>query len=246
MKLSLAQIHLGDNKNQNYNKTIDYIAKAGNNTDLLIFPELQLSPFYPLKHLEEWNATRDDLSITMDDQRVKRIQEAAQEHDIYVSPNIYIKEDGKNYDMSLMINPKGEIIGRSAMVNIHSCEKFWEGDYYDAWTEGYKVYNLPFGNVGVVVCYDRHKDGVEQCAKQGAKLVIIPTVNLVDEPMDDFADEMIAQAKQNNVFIAMCNRVGKEGEDTFAGQSIVVDPNGEILYMAGDQEELITVDLKLK
>ena len=245
MKLSLAQIRLGDNKNQNFNKTIDYIAKAGNKSDLLIFPELQLSPFYPLKHIEEWNATRDDLSITLDDHRVRKIQEAARESDIYVSPNIYIKEDGKNYDMSLMINPKGEIVGKSAMVNIHSSEKFWEGDYYDSWGEGYKVYHLQFGNVGVVVCYDRHKDGIEQCAQLGAQVVVIPTVNLISEPMDEYAQEMIDKAKANKVYIAMCNRVGREGDDTFAGESIVVSPEGEVLVKAGNHEELITVEINL-
>ena len=29
---------------------------------------------------------------------------------------------------------------------------------------------------------------------------------------------------QNQVAIVMCNRVGKEGDVTFAGQSVVVDP----------------------
>ena len=32
---------------------------------------------------------------------------------------------------------------------------------------------------------------------------------------------------QNQVAIVMCNRVGKEGDVTFAGQSVVVDPYGK-------------------
>lgn len=43
----------------------------------------------------------------------------------------------------------------------------------------------------------------------------------------------------------MCNRVGNEGEMNFSGESIVVNPNGEVLKKASDQEEIIYVDLDL-
>ena len=45
---------------------------------------------------------------------------------------------------------------------------------------------------------------------------------------------------QNQVAIVMCNRVGKEGDVTFAGQSVVVDPYGNVVSKADDQEQLIT------
>ena len=37
---------------------------------------------------------------------------------------------------------------------------------------------------------------------------------------------------QNQVAIVMCNRVGKEGDVTFAGQSVVVDPYGNVVSKA--------------
>lgn len=42
-----------------------------------------------------------------------------------------------------------------------------------------------------------------------------------------------------------CNRVGNEGEMNFSEESIVVNPNGEVLKKASDQEEIIYVDLDL-
>lgn len=50
---------------------------------------------------------------------------------------------------------------------------------------------------------------------------------------------------QNQVAIVMCNRVGKEGDVTFAGQSVVVDPYGNVVSKANDQEQLIIVDIDL-
>lgn len=43
------------------------------------------------------------------------------------------------------------------------------------------------------------------------------------EPLDLFEWEIRVQAYQNNVSIAMCNRVGQEGDVTFAGLNSIVE-----------------------
>lgn len=43
----------------------------------------------------------------------------------------------------------------------------------------------------------------------------------------------------------MCNRIGQESEMNFSGESIVVNQNGEAIKKAGDQEEIIYVDIDL-
>ena len=50
-----------------------------------------------------------------------------------------------------------------------------------------------------------------------------------------FEWEMRVQAMQNQVFIAMCNRVGTEDKMQFAGESIVIDPRGKVLAKADDR-----------
>lgn len=44
----------------------------------------------------------------------------------------------------------------------------------------------------------------------------------------------------------MCNRVGIEGDMDFSGESIVVDPNGDVLCKSDDTEQIIYVDIDLK
>ena len=46
--------------------------------------------------------------------------------------------------------------------------------------------------------------------------------------------------------IAMCNRVGVEGEMDFAGESMAVGANGEILARADDTEQIVYVDFNLE
>ena len=43
----------------------------------------------------------------------------------------------------------------------------------------------------------------------------------------------------------MCNRVGIEGEMDFCGESIIIDPNGDVLKKVDDTEQLILADLKI-
>ena len=75
---------------------------------------------------------------------------------------------------------------------------------------------------------------------------MIPTANIVGEPLELFAWEVRVQAFQNTVFTAMCNRVGREDQMEFAGQSLLAAPNGALLHLAGDGEELILLDVPLE
>lgn len=63
--------------------------------------------------------------------------------------------------------------------------------------------------------------------------------------LEMFEWEMRVQAMQNQVFIAMCNRVGTEDKMQFAGESIVIHPGGEVIAKANDQEQLLTCDIDL-
>lgn len=218
--------------------------------DLLFFPELQLSPFFPRfradELLQKTGFTAEEYLLDEENWYINRFIAKAQERHLCISTNFYMLHNGRPYDLSLMISAEGRLMGRSMMVNIVSQPNFYETDYYTASTEGYRVYDLPFGRVGIVICYDRHHpESIGSCARQGAQLVIIPTANLKSEPMERFEQEISLLARRHNVFIAMCNRVGEEYGAVFAGESLVVSPSGEILQKAGDKETLMLCEFSL-
>lgn len=64
--------------------------------------------------------------------------------------------------------------------------------------------------------------------------------------MEMFEWEMRVQAMQNQVFIAMCNRVGREDAMDFSGESLVIHPSGDILAKADDSEQLLTCEINLQ
>ena len=157
-----------------------------------------------------------------------------------------MEDGGKRYDMSLLIDDKGSIIGKQKMVHIAQCECFYEQDYYTPSEEGFRVFDTRLGKIGIVVCFDRHyPDSIRTEVLRGAELIIIPTANATAEPSDLFQWEVRVQAFQNSVNIAMCNRVGKEDKMVFSGESVVSDNNGSILSVAGSDETLLIAEVDL-
>ena len=50
-----------------------------------------------------------------------------------------------------MIDASGEVRGISKMVHIAQAEHFYEQDYYTPSDDGFRVYDTPFGTIGIVI-----------------------------------------------------------------------------------------------
>lgn len=244
MKLALAQMKMSSNIEENYQKSIQLIKKAADNgADLICFPEIQLTPFFPKYE----KLDPDHYAISIDDPYIKEICKQCSLNHIYAAPNFYIKMDNRYYDMSLLIDDHGEIIGKQKMVHITRCEYFYEQDYYHPSEEGFQIFDSKFGKIGIVVCFDRHyPESIRTEVLRGADLIIIPTANTTFESSELFQWEIKIQAFQNSVNIAMCNRVGKEDMITFSGESIIADYNGDTIVLGKNNETLLYGDVNLK
>ena len=244
MKIALCQMANAGKPAANLEKSIRAIKEAAENgADLILFPEVQLREFFPQYPGQDVTQYR----ISLDSEVVTAFCRAAQENGILVVPNILLYENGKTYDASLLIQKDGTIAGVQKMVHIAQAEQFYEQDYYTPSDDGFHVFNTEFGKIGIVVCFDRHyPESIRTESLQEADLILIPTVNTKAEPSEMFEWEVRVQAFQNSVAIAMCNRVGVEGEMDFAGESMAVDANGEILARADDTEQIVYVDINLE
>lgn len=243
MKIALCQMRMTENMEENFaGARAQIFAAAEQGAKLICFPEIQLSPFfpqYPGRDASKW-------AIQTDSRYLRGVQEACREAGIYASPNFYVEEHGRSYDMSLLIDDRGEILGRQKMVHIAQAPCFYEQDYYTPSEEGFAVFDTPIGRIGIVVCFDRHyPESVRTLALRGADLILIPTANTTAEPSDLFQWEIRVQAFQNSVNIAMCNRAGREGEMVFSGESLVADPDGGLAALADGREQLLFAEVDL-
>ncbi len=242
MRLALCQMSNGGSIDYNLEKSISAIKKAATNgADLILFPEVQLTEFFPQYPGKDVSS----YGITIDSDILKSFCDACRRNHIMAVPNIYLVEDGKHYDASILIGKDGQVIGIQKMVHVAYAEKFYEADYYTPSDDGFKVFDTEFGKVGIMVCFDRHyPESIRTEALMGADLILIPTVNTTEEPMELFEQEIRVQAFQNSVYAAMANRVGKEDEMNFAGESIVVSPEGNTIMKADDKEQIMYVDIE--
>ena len=243
MRIALAQMNMSEIMEENFDKSVRLIHQAAEQeANLICFPEVQLTPFFAQYEGKEVSA----YVIKADDHYIKEICRICRELKIYAAPNFYIEENSKRYDMSLLIDDEGQIIGRQKMVHVAQCKNFYEQDYYTPSEDGFQVFDTPLGKIGIVVCFDRHyPESIRTEALRGAELIIIPTANTKAEPSEMFQWEVRVQAFQNSVNIAMCNRVGTEGLMEFSGESVVVDHNGDVIAFADDKEQLLIADINL-
>ena len=243
MRLALAQMKLAPTEQENLQhalSTMQLAAQQG--AELILFSELQLTPFFPQY------AGRDmhHAAHTLGDTALQALADACRKLHLWAAPNVYLQQGTGYYDASLLIDTCGTTRGISKMVHITQAPLFYEQDYYTPAEDGFHVYDTPWGKVGIVICFDRHlPESIRTCAALGADLVLIPTANTEGEPMELFEWELRVQAMQSSVWVAMCNRTGREDAMAFNGQSLVIDPHGTVVAKAGGDETLLLCDVDL-
>lgn len=231
---------IGDNL-QTARRLLGAAARAG--AKLAVFPEVQLSPFFPVRRHED----AGHYAMTTGHPAFAALADMAKANGIVTVANIYFEdEDGTRFDASPVFDADGRLLGISKMVHIAQFEHFWEKDYY-ASGSGFDVYDTAAGRVGIVICYDRHfPESYRACALQGAEIIATPTCNLAGEPLDLFAWEMRVLARQNSVYSILANRCGTENGIRYGGHSVIAGPDGRLLAEAGGDEAVLTAEFDLK
>ena len=141
------------------------------------------------------------------------------------------------------------LIGSSGLVGLYRKIHLFDREtlFFQPGNMGFPVFDLPFGKVGMMICFDWiYPESARTLAVRGAQLIIHPS-NLV---LPYCPDAMITRCLENHVFAATADRVGKENRGLFdlqfIGTSEIVSPRGEILARMGNSEPgiaAVSVDL---
>ena len=95
MKLAMAQMKMSNDIDENLKKSLEFMKQAkSEGCDLIFFPEVQLSPFFPQYEKQ------DVAHYLMDEDGdvVRAFCDACKELSISASPNFYLKQGDKAYD----------------------------------------------------------------------------------------------------------------------------------------------------
>lgn len=244
MKIALCQMENKGSIKKNLQQSIQAIKEASlQKADLILFPEVQLTEFFPQYPGQDVSAYR----VCRDSEIVRAFCDGAKDNHIMVVPNLYLYDNEKTFDASFLIQKDGTIAGIQKMVHVAQADLFFEQDYYTPADDGFHVFDTEFGKIGIVVCFDRHyPESIRTESLMESDLILIPTVNTKAEPSEMFEWELKVQAFQNSVYIAMCNRVGTEGAMDFSGESIVIDANGNTVAKADDKAQILYANIEME
>jgi len=229
MRIALIQQTASEDNESNIVKGLKNIDKAAEmGADLAVFAELAFTRFYPQYRA---NKNLSELAEPVPGPTTKRFMDKAKEHNMVIVINLFEIEKGHTYDSSPVIDSDGSLLGTTRMVHIADYECFYEKSYYEEGNHGAQVYNTAVGKVGVAICYDRHyPEFMRALGIKGAEVVVIPQAGTIGEWPDGLYEaELQVASFHNGYFCALANRVGKEDQMEFAGESVITNPEGRII-----------------
>lgn len=140
--------------------------------------------------------------------------------------------DGSFSDSSLVVGPDGSTAsGRKRFL--------WdkENTVFTAGPESGLVVSTPFGNVGVVICYEAgFPETVRDLVQRGADVIAVPSA-FGHVRLHVWELLTRSRALENGAVVAAAGLTGQTGDGPrFAGHSVIVDPQGRIIVEMGEGE----------
>jgi predicted amidohydrolase len=137
---------------------------AADGADFIGFPELSLNGYHFSKNMT-W--------LKLDSPEIKALQQKAIDRKVYISVGLALEdEDGKRYNVQIVIDPQGRIVG------LH--RKIWltaEKGYTEA-GGAHNVFDVKGLKVGIAICADgTDRKNLEALVKNGAQLIYGPHAN---------------------------------------------------------------------
>ena len=205
------------------NKICEKAASA--KTDLLLFTEFaNIYSGYSEDMAEE---------ISADGATCRLISENAKKYNMYICAAIVEKRGEDLYNTAVIFDRNGEIAGKYSKVHLYFPEELLYGTVPG---DEHPVFDLDFGRVGIVICYDNwFAESYRILGLKGAELVLLP--NAGHEPK-----LLPARAIDNGVYIA--------NSSTHQPSSVVNSFGDVILEIAGynecnEEKALGTVEIDL-
>ncbi|HGG57466.1 MAG TPA: acyltransferase [Nannocystis exedens] len=201
---------------------------------------------------------------------ITAFRERARERQLILVAPIFEVEatTGRRFNTAVVIDERGEIIGKYRKTHIpegrNEQNTFHESFYYGP-SDGqlgaalglathavqspfFPVFETSVGRIGVLICYDRHFEGVvRSLALGGAELILAPAITFGATSQRMWRLEAQVDAMRHRVWIGASNRLGSEPpwNQEFFGDSFFCGPDGPILALSSSPQGLVIADLDL-
>ncbi len=249
LKVGLVQMRCGDDIAANFERARDGVREAAaKGAKTVCLQELFRSRYF----CQTEDVQRFDLAEPIPGPSTETLGTLAAELGVVIVASLFEKRaPGVYHNTAAILDADGKLAGRYRKMHIPDDPLYYEKFYFTPGDLGFASHATAGGDLGVLICWDQwFPEAARLTALSGANILFYPTaIGWLDSENEETnraqhsAWETVQRghAVANGVFVAAVNRVGREGNLTFWGQSFVVDPFGRVLARASDSEEEILV-----
>jgi len=238
MRIACVQLNIAfGNPKENFRKVEEKVRKAAMlNAEIVVLPEMW-NTGYDLTNLEEIADVNGENTKSLLTRLAKEL------HIHIVGGSVSIKKDNHFFNTMYVVNNTGELVAEYDKV--HLFKLMDEHLYLEAGTDK-NIFMLNDVDMGGVICYDlRFPEWFRIHSLAGAKVIFLPA-QWPAARIDHWKILLQARAIENQCFIVAVNRVGEDPNNSFNGNSIVIAPWGEILWVGADEETIGLVDINIE
>lgn len=242
MKISIAQFEVTRGEPSANLARISQLTEEASSrgADLLCLPEMATTGF-------DWAANREHLEDASGS--ISEITRLAKENSIAICGSFLEKtESGNAANCFYYFDAGGSILARYRKLHLFTL--FHEERHVEAGNESV-TFDTEHGKLGASICYDlRFPELFRFNTETGALLHILPAA-FPHPRLEHWRTLVRARAIENQTFFIAINQCGIEGhgsevgETRYFGHSMVIDPWGEIVAEAGEDECLLHVEVDL-
>ncbi|MGB9111262.1 MAG: N-carbamoyl-D-amino-acid hydrolase [Acidimicrobiales bacterium] len=240
-------------------------AAAEQRCDLVCFPELALTTFFPRWYIEDPEEIDAWFETEMPSPATKPLFERASALGIGFSLGYAeLTPEGHHYNTQILVDGQGEVVAKYRKVHIpgHEDHEPWrpfqhlERYYFEPGPDGFGVWQAFGGSIGMMICNDRRwPETYRVMGIYGVELILCGYNTPIhfppdpsQDPLQGFHNALVMQAGayQNGTWVAAAAKGGlEEGVESLA-QSCIVAPSGQMVALAcTDGDELITASCDL-
>ena len=183
----------------------------------------------------------------------------AKDHGIVIVCSLFERRAaGLYHNTAVVLERDGSIAGCYRKMHIPDDPAYYEKFYFTPGDLSFHPIQTSVGRLGVQVCWDQwYPEGARLMALQGAELLIYPTAigyESTDSPEEQerqreaWTTVQRGHAVANGLPVISVNRTGHEPDPSeqtggieFWGSSFVCGPQGEFLYRAPQDEDVVAV-----
>ncbi|MGH7766062.1 MAG: carbon-nitrogen hydrolase [Candidatus Binatia bacterium] len=247
--VGLVQMSAGADLKLNLDKALAGIAAAAKKgAEIVCLQELFRSRYFP----QSEDAENFKLAETIPGPTTDALGRLAKKKKVVVIGSVFEQRSaGIYHNTAVVIGAGGSILGKYRKMHIPDDPCFYEKFYFAPGDLGFLSFDARIAKIGALICWDQwFPEAARLTALSGAEIIFYPTAIgwLRSEPAkvakaqrDAWELVQRGHAVTNGVYVAVPNRVGREGKLKFWGGSFVAGPSGEIIAQAGREREQILI-----